>query len=264
MSAADLFAARVDDILNSYHRALEDSESSLIASAERWQQCRAQAEAILHECTAALHGNSLRQRDVLRRTKELGVRRALQRIPIAESIRAGYLLWRATTPVLREVLLTEPGEPGEPGERTSTLLNAFETLHQSISIRLQAGALAHEDAHLVRRLLSGDDTNTGPGLLPFSPSDDDFLAAKRLTAREQQVLAGVAKGLSNRGIGRKLGIAEGTVKRHMRRIFTKLGAVSRVDAINKAGMTRPRIAAYPHDAGDHFRSVAQRVETVSG
>lgn len=246
MSATDLFAARIDGILNGYHRVLEESESSLVASTERWQQCRAQAEAILHECASALHGNPLRQRDVRRCTKELGARRALQRVPIAESIRAGHLLWRATVPVLREALLTDPRDPGE---RMSTLLNALEALHQSISIRLQAGALAHEDALLVWQLLSGD---------------DDGAAATHLSGREREVLAGVAKGLSNREIGRELGIAEGTVKRHMRRIFAKLGAASRVDAINKAGMTRPRVPAYPRDADDRFRPVAQGAERVPG
>ncbi|MEU9534974.1 helix-turn-helix transcriptional regulator [Streptomyces sp. NPDC048213] len=40
--------------------------------------------------------------------------------------------------------------------------------------------------------------------------------------------------MSNRQIAVKLGIAEGTIKRHMRNIFTKLDAVSRIDAVNKA------------------------------
>jgi two-component system nitrate/nitrite response regulator NarL len=55
-----------------------------------------------------------------------------------------------------------------------------------------------------------------------------------LSARELEVLALVATALSNRQVGTRLGISEGTVKRHMRNIFTKLGAVSRIDAVNKA------------------------------
>ncbi|MFD0329513.1 response regulator transcription factor [Streptacidiphilus monticola] len=45
-------------------------------------------------------------------------------------------------------------------------------------------------------------------------------------------LAGQA--LSNRQIASRLGITEGTVKRHLRNIFEKLDAVSRIDAVNKA------------------------------
>lgn len=55
-----------------------------------------------------------------------------------------------------------------------------------------------------------------------------------LSARELQVLACVADALSNRQIASRLGITEGTVKRHLRNIFGKLNAVSRIDAVNKA------------------------------
>jgi DNA-binding NarL/FixJ family response regulator len=44
----------------------------------------------------------------------------------------------------------------------------------------------------------------------------------------------VAQAMSNGQISHRLGITEATVKRHLRNIFGKLGAVSRIDAINKA------------------------------
>jgi DNA-binding NarL/FixJ family response regulator len=43
-----------------------------------------------------------------------------------------------------------------------------------------------------------------------------------LTAREREVLALMAEGRSNTGIARSLWIAEGTVEKHVRRIFVKL------------------------------------------
>jgi DNA-binding NarL/FixJ family response regulator len=55
-----------------------------------------------------------------------------------------------------------------------------------------------------------------------------------LSAREAEVLAHVAAARSNRQIAKAMGIAEGTVKRHLRNIFDKLQAVSRIDAVNKA------------------------------
>ncbi|MFI6346470.1 response regulator transcription factor [Streptomyces sp. NPDC050560] len=55
-----------------------------------------------------------------------------------------------------------------------------------------------------------------------------------LSDRECMVLELVAEGLSNGQIASKLCIAEATVKRHLRNSYTKLGAVSRVDAVNKA------------------------------
>jgi DNA-binding NarL/FixJ family response regulator len=55
-----------------------------------------------------------------------------------------------------------------------------------------------------------------------------------LSAREVEVLALVAQALSNGQIAARLGLTEATVKRHLRNIFLKLGAVSRLDAVNKA------------------------------
>jgi DNA-binding NarL/FixJ family response regulator len=55
-----------------------------------------------------------------------------------------------------------------------------------------------------------------------------------LSAREREVMSLVAQGLTNGQVARQLCIAEGTVKHHLRNIFSKLGATCRVDAVNKA------------------------------
>jgi DNA-binding NarL/FixJ family response regulator len=55
-----------------------------------------------------------------------------------------------------------------------------------------------------------------------------------LSDREREVLGLVAQALSNGQIASRLGLTEATVKRHLRNIFVKLGAVSRLDAVNKA------------------------------
>jgi DNA-binding NarL/FixJ family response regulator len=54
-----------------------------------------------------------------------------------------------------------------------------------------------------------------------------------LSPREEEVIGKVSQGLSNYQIATRLNIAEGTVKRHLYHIFVKLGAVSRIDAVNK-------------------------------
>ena len=57
-----------------------------------------------------------------------------------------------------------------------------------------------------------------------------------LTDREIEVLHLTAQAFSNAQIGSRLFITEATVKRHLTNIYNKLGAVSRVDAIRKAGL----------------------------
>ena len=51
-----------------------------------------------------------------------------------------------------------------------------------------------------------------------------------LTRRELQILKYIAAGLSNKLIGRKLAIAESTVKVHVKHLLKKLGFRSRVEA----------------------------------
>ncbi len=54
---------------------------------------------------------------------------------------------------------------------------------------------------------------------------------KLLTAREEQVVALVADGLSNRNVALELRLSEHTVKKYLFRIFDKLGVSSRVELV---------------------------------
>ena len=63
-----------------------------------------------------------------------------------------------------------------------------------------------------------------------------------LTPREEQVVALVADGLSNREVANELGLSEHTIKKYLLRIFDKLGISSRVELVLYAmshGENRP-------------------------
>lgn len=55
-----------------------------------------------------------------------------------------------------------------------------------------------------------------------------------LSARELEVLILAARGMSNRRIASTLNLVEGTVKRHLHNIYSKLEVGSRGEAVNKA------------------------------
>lgn len=92
-----------------------------------------------------------------------------------------------------------------------------------------------EPEHLIARL-----REVLCGALVVSPSLTTVLAqalrapqsasSLDLTDRERQVLKMIAGGLSNKMIGNKLGITEGTVKVHVKNLLHKLGLRSRVEA----------------------------------
>jgi DNA-binding NarL/FixJ family response regulator len=56
-------------------------------------------------------------------------------------------------------------------------------------------------------------------------------SAPSLTEREMQVLTGMSRGRSNNEIGKELFLSEDTVKTHARRLFRKLGAADRAQAV---------------------------------
>jgi DNA-binding NarL/FixJ family response regulator len=63
-----------------------------------------------------------------------------------------------------------------------------------------------------------------------------------LTPREEQVVALVADGLTNRGVASELGLSEHTIKKYLLRIFDKVGISSRVELVLYAmshGENRP-------------------------
>ncbi len=68
---------------------------------------------------------------------------------------------------------------------------------------------------------------TPPAPAEPDPDPDPYAT---LSPREQQILAEIARGASNKEIARTLGIAETTVKIHVQHILRKLGLSSRVQA----------------------------------
>jgi len=56
----------------------------------------------------------------------------------------------------------------------------------------------------------------------------------QLTGREREVLRLVAEGCENAEIGRRLRVSHDTVKFHMKNLFVKLGATTRIEAMRQA------------------------------
>lgn len=69
------------------------------------------------------------------------------------------------------------------------------------------------------------------------------VSTEDLTPRQAEVLEALAEGLSNKLIGRKLNLSEGTVKVHLAAIFRALDAKNRTDAVIRA---QDRLAAKSH------------------
>jgi DNA-binding CsgD family transcriptional regulator len=88
-------------------------------------------------------------------------------------------------------------------------------------------------AFLVLGVVIGVRVFGGPAPKPFD-GNPEAQAALGLSPREMAVLQEIAAGRSNKEIARQLNVSPNTVKTHVARLFEKLGAKRRTDAINKA------------------------------
>ena len=118
------------------------------------------------------------------------------------------------------------------------LLKDAEADDLAAAIRSAAAGEVHLDptiAGIVARHLRAGSSNSPQG----GPGD----GLSSLTARERDVLARVAEGLSNRAIAEALGITERTARTHVSNVLAKLGLASRTQAALFAvehGLDRPR------------------------
>ena len=88
-------------------------------------------------------------------------------------------------------------------------------------------------AFLLLGIFVGAQALRRPAPRPFD-GNPKAQAALGISARELTVLAALAAGRSNKEIAAELHVSPNTVKTHVARLFEKLDARRRTDAINKA------------------------------
>jgi predicted ATPase/DNA-binding CsgD family transcriptional regulator len=161
---------------------------------------------------------------------------ALARLAVAEGEPADGLRLIAAVTSLR----AEAGLPPVPGARTQRYLDAVASLGQHAVARLwDEGAALTTPAAI--RLALGE--QPADNITPGTAGDGTTAAMpEALTARERQVVALIAAGLSNREIGAALFISPATAARHVANILAKLGYTS-----------RSQIAVWAASAGDADR-----------
>lgn len=160
-----------------------------------------------------------------------------------------------------ELILLEPGTPASAHRIIRRLLgvsprSAVVALTAGGSLRaVRDGTYPSVCGHLYRNVSPGE---LAEALRPSSaevatfavcPPGEPEASETALSRREREVLGLVARAMSNRQIADELCITEGTVKRHLHNIFGKLGAVSRIDAVNKASASPAAGTPQTHGRG---------------
>ncbi len=159
-------------------------------------------------------------------------------VEAARALRPDLVLMDLRMPVLDGAAATARIVAELPGVRV-LVLTTYET-DADILRAVEAGATGYLLKDTPRDQLVAGVRGAARGESALSPSVASRLVqqmrgeAERLTPRELEVLAGVARGLSNAAIGRELYITEATVKTHLLRSFAKLGVDDRTRAVTVA------------------------------
>ncbi|WP_308191431.1 response regulator transcription factor [Cellulomonas sp. ACRRI] len=159
-------------------------------------------------------------------------------VEAARALRPDLVLMDLRMPVLDGAAATARIVAELPGVRV-LVLTTYET-DADILRAVEAGATGYLLKDTPRDQLVAGVRGAARGESALSPSVASRLVqqmrgeAERLTPRELEVLAGVARGLSNAAIGRELSITEATVKTHLLRSFAKLDVDDRTRAVTVA------------------------------
>ncbi|MFJ4775554.1 response regulator transcription factor [Streptomyces sp. NPDC088762] len=229
-AAAQQLRAAAPEIIEAYRAALGSFGSPLVSREDIWRQCRHQAQNIVAECAQALEaGHHSELPGAGEYSRLLGAHRVVQRVPVSESVRAAEVLWQAMQPSVAQAV--EHVEAGERHAAARTVSTAFRAAAGS---RLYQGIRGYEEAQQPSAPAVREQDAGAPADAADSADTSDAQALDLLTLRERQILEAVRAGLTNRLIGRRFEISEATVKRHLHNAYRKLGATSRVQALNKA------------------------------
>jgi DNA-binding NarL/FixJ family response regulator len=162
---------------------------------------------------------------------------------LAATGRQGLELYREQRPDVMLLDLRLPDQSGfdvvravlkeDPGAKIVILSSAQgdASIYTAISLGVRGYLLKGIDgatlAERIRHVVNG-----GQSLSPESAEKlAQYIAAKKLSERELEVLGLISKGKSNKEIGKMLFVTDNTVKMHVKRILAKLEANDRTQAV---------------------------------
>lgn len=180
--------------------------------------------------------------------------------------------------------LVQRQKRGECWTSSTRLLAACQAIYQRSGYRpLRHLAMPPEQLLERARIRLGDETYrdvwaAGSALSPAAAAtealapvpavaDSNDAEQTPLTPREYEVAELVARGLTNREVARRLGIAEWTAVNHLRKVMRKLGCPSRVHVANWVGLRHIRksaVAPGPAARGAYSRSPGGRPAGPAG
>jgi DNA-binding NarL/FixJ family response regulator len=199
------------------------------------------AELLTSDPTIEIVGQAASGREAIERTRRLDPDVVLMdvRMPDLDGIAATAELTR-TAPATRVLILTTFEQDdyifgGLRAGASGFLLKRTRPEDLISAVHTVAAGDALLSPSVTRRVIERMSRQPTPDLT-------DQVRLDELTAREREVLALIARGLSNREIAAELVVEESTIRSHVKRILAKLGLRDRVQVVifaYETGINRP-------------------------
>jgi len=199
------------------------------------------AELLTSDPTIEIVGQAASGREAIERTRRLDPDVVLMdvRMPDLDGIAATAELTR-TAPATRVLILTTFEQDdyifgGLRAGASGFLLKRTRPEDLISAVHTVAAGDALLSPSVTRRVIERMSRQPTPDLTGQARLDE-------LTAREREVLALIARGLSNREIAAELVVEESTIRSHVKRILAKLGLRDRVQVVifaYETGINRP-------------------------
>jgi len=199
------------------------------------------AELLTSDPTIEIVGQAASGREAIERTRRLDPDVVLMdvRMPDLDGIAATAELTR-TAPATRVLILTTFEQDdyifgGLRAGASGFLLKRTRPEDLISAVHTVAAGDALLSPSVTRRVIERMSRQPTPDLTGQARLDE-------LTAREREVLALIARGLSNREIAAELVVEESTIRSHVKRVLAKLGLRDRVQVVifaYETGINRP-------------------------
>lgn len=160
-------------------------------------------------------------------------------IDLAERLHPDVVLMDLRMPKVDGVAATSEIKHRQPAAQ-ALVLTTYDS-DADILHAIEAGAIGYllkdaprEDLFRAIRAAARGESSLAPAVAARLMGRMRAPAEEALSARELQVLTMIARGPSNKEVGRQLHISEATVKTHLLHIFEKLGVSDRTQAVTVA------------------------------
>ena len=153
-------------------------------------------------------------------------------VRLARALKPDVVIMDLVMPVLPGAEAVRQIHDEDPDIRIIVLTTFSDSAELVTAVRNGASATLFKDMETCELADSVRKVHAGETILPDTVRGmlDEDVPLLNMTDRQRDILHSITRGLKNADIALQLGISESAVKKHLKNLFSKLGAATRAEA----------------------------------